>query len=86
MYQNVKKLLHFAQNGCIIHTESREHTFPYKKGKREMFYVINYESGEQRHGNFDSYSDCLNYAESRNGGYDFTIEEYDSEEDYYYNL
>ena len=51
-----------------------------------MFYVINYENGEQRHGNFEGYSDCLNYAESRNGGYGFTIEEYDSEEDYFNDL
>lgn len=47
------------------------------------YYVISYENGEMRHGNFNSYADALNYAESRNGGYDFTIEEFDSEEDYY---
>lgn len=51
-----------------------------------MYYVINYENGEMRHGNFNSYSDCLNYAESNNGGYDFCIEEYESEEDYYNNI
>lgn len=51
-----------------------------------MLYVINYENGEQRHGNFENYFDCLNYAESRNGGYGFTIEEYDSEEDYEQSL
>lgn len=51
-----------------------------------MFYVISYENGEMRYGNFNSYSDALNYAECRNGGYDFTIEEYDSEEDYEDNL
>lgn len=51
-----------------------------------MFYVICYENGETRYGNFNSYSAALNYAESRSGGYDFTIEEYDSEEDYLNNL
>lgn len=51
-----------------------------------MYYVINYENGEMRHGNFNSYSDCLNYAESNNGSYDFCIEEYESEEDYYNNI
>ena len=51
-----------------------------------MFYVISYENGEYRNGNFNSYTEALNYAESRNGGYDFTIEEYDSEEDYWDNL
>lgn len=28
---------------------------------------------------------ALNYAETRNGGYDFTIEEYDSEDEYIAN-
>lgn len=46
------------------------------------FFVISYENGETRYGEFNDYSDALNYAESHNGGYDFTIEEYDSEEDY----
>ena len=50
------------------------------------YYVISYENGETRYGDFNSYNDCLNYAESRNGGYDFTIEEYDSEEDYFNSL
>ena len=51
-----------------------------------MFFVINYENGEQRYGNFNSYLDCLNYAESRSGGYDFTIEQYGDEDDYFNNL
>lgn len=50
------------------------------------YYIINYENGAMRHGEFNSYSECLNYAESNNGGWDFTIEEYDSEEEYYENL
>ncbi len=50
------------------------------------FYVIEYENGAFRHGEFNSYSSALNYAESHNGGYDFTISEYDSEEDYWNNL
>lgn len=51
-----------------------------------MFYVISYESGETRYGEFNSYCDCLNYAESRTGGNDFTIEEYENESDYLNNL
>lgn len=46
------------------------------------YFVIEYENGEYRHGEFNSYSDALNYAESHNGGYNFTIDEYESEEDY----
>lgn len=51
-----------------------------------MFYVINYENGATRYGEFNSYADCLNYAESNNGGYEYTIEEYESEEEYFDNL
>lgn len=47
-----------------------------------MYYIINYENGEIRHGEFNCYTDALEYAESRNSGYDFTVEEYDSEEEY----
>lgn len=50
------------------------------------YFVIEYENGEYRHGEFNSYVDALNYAESHNSGYDFTIEEYDSEEDYLMNI
>ena len=50
------------------------------------FYVITFENGECRHGNFSNYSQALNYAESRNGGWDYTIDEYDSEDDYLNNL
>lgn len=51
-----------------------------------MFYVINYENGVTRYGDFSSYYDALNYAESNNGDYDFTIEQYDCEDDYYQNI
>ena len=47
------------------------------------FYVITYENGKVMTGEFNSYIDALNYAESSNGGYDFTVEEYESEDDYY---
>lgn len=46
------------------------------------YYIITYENGAFRHGEFESYSDAINYAESNNSGYDYTIEEYDSEDDY----
>lgn len=70
----------------VILYQENEHTFGKKKGSKNMFYVITYESGEQRHGNFNCYMDALIYAESRNGGNEFVIEEYDSEEDYENNL
>lgn len=50
------------------------------------FYVICYENGETRYIKLTDYMSALKYAESRNGGYYFTIEEYDSEEDYFNNL
>ncbi len=39
-----------------------------------MVYRITYENGATRYYE-GSYADALNYAESFNGGYDFTIEE-----------
>lgn len=51
-----------------------------------MFYVIDYENGAVRYGDFNSYIDALNYAESNNKGYDFTVSEYDSEDDYYESI
>ena len=50
------------------------------------FYVIDYENGAFRHGYFNSYSAALNYAESGSGGHDFTVSEYDSEDDYFNSL
>lgn len=49
------------------------------------FYVISYENGETRYGEFADYTGALIYANSYNRGYDFTIEKYDSEEDYFAN-
>lgn len=51
-----------------------------------MFYVISFSNGVTKYGNFYNYIDCLNYAESLSCGYNFTIEQYDSEEDYYNSL
>lgn len=51
-----------------------------------MYYIITYENGAQRHGEFNSYAEALDYAENNNGGWDFTVEEYGSEEDYNDNL
>lgn len=50
------------------------------------YYVISYENGAMRHGEFNGYSDALNYAESASGGYAFVIDEYDSQSDYENNL
>lgn len=50
------------------------------------YYVISYENGAMRHGEFNSYSAALNYAESASGGYEFVIEEYENLEDYENNL
>lgn len=48
-----------------------------------MFYVIDYENGATLTGEFKSYCDCLALAESfAPCGCEFTISEYDSEEDY----
>lgn len=46
------------------------------------FYVIEYENGAVRYGEFSSAAEALNYAESCNGGYDFTISDYASFEEY----
>lgn len=46
------------------------------------FYVIKYENGVVRYGEFATYKDAENYAESYNGGYDYTISDYDSVEEY----
>ena len=50
------------------------------------YFVIEYENGEYRHGEFDNYAEALNYAESHNSSYGFTIEEYENEEDYLMNI
>lgn len=45
------------------------------------YYVIKYENGLQRECEFNNYDEALNYAESGNGGWDFNITEYDSQEE-----
>lgn len=50
------------------------------------FYEIYIENGRNVHGDFYSYEDALNYAESCARGHNFTIEEYDSEEDFFASL
>lgn len=50
------------------------------------YFVINYADGEYRHGEWENYYDCLDYAETNSNGYDFFIEEFDSEEDYLNSL
>ena len=47
-----------------------------------MFYIITYEDGTTKYGEFEDYEDCLYYAEYYNQGSDYTIEEYESEESY----
>lgn len=51
-----------------------------------MFYVIECENGAFRYGNFNSYNDAIDYAESNNKGYAFTVSEYDRENDYYESI
>lgn len=46
------------------------------------FYVIEFENGAYRHGYFNSYQEAIDYADSFNGGWDYTISDYDSEDDY----
>lgn len=52
------------------------------KNEKMKFYVISYETGTTLYGEFPSYFDAVDYAlqQSRCG---FTIEEYDSENDYF---
>ena len=50
------------------------------------FYNIQYENGVNLHGDFYDYESALNYAESRSDGFDFTIEEYDNENDFFNSL
>lgn len=49
-----------------------------------MFYVITYENGVVKTGYFDRYEDAEQWAENYywDKGFNFTIEEYLSEEDY----
>lgn len=49
----------------------------------EKLYVIDYDNGAMRCGEFKNYTECLNYAEGVNGEHDFTIYEYESEEEYF---
>lgn len=46
------------------------------------FYIIDYENGIVMFGNFDNYNEALNFAEKNSDGYNFTISEYNSVEDY----
>lgn len=50
------------------------------------FYEIYIENGRNVHGDFYCYEDALDYAESCAKGHDFTIEEYDSEDDFFKSL
>ena len=47
------------------------------------YYLIEWENGEFRHGYFTSYNEAVNYADSVMDFIDYTISEYDSEEDYF---
>ena len=44
------------------------------------FYIFDFENGARKYGEFNSYREALNYAESF--GYEFTISVYNSVEDY----
>lgn len=51
------------------------------------FYVVDFEDGSSVWGYFKSYTEALDYAEAFNlTSVDFTISEYDSENDYFNNL
>ena len=53
----------------------------------KKFYVLTFDEGSEKYGEFYRYSDAVNYAESLAEIYgDYTISEYDSEEDYFNNL
>ena len=50
------------------------------------FFVIEWANGEFRHGYFDSYNEAVRYADSVMDWIDYTVSEYDSEEDYFNTL
>ena len=53
----------------------------------KKFFVLTFDDGAEKYGEFYTYSDAANYAESLSEIYgDYTISEYDSEEDYFNNL
>ena len=49
------------------------------------YYVIEYVNGLYRCGNFNSYMDAVNYAKQHSNGYGFSIDEYDSLDEYLMN-
>ena len=67
-----------------VHVKKQEGNSP--KELKMKYFVIEYENGEYRHGEFNNYAEALNYAESHNSSYGFTIEEYENEEDYLMNI
>lgn len=48
----------------------------------KKFYVINYDNGDMRAGYFNSGMEVLEYAKSLNVEYEYTIYEYESEEEF----
>ena len=46
------------------------------------YYEINYENGDYRHGEFRNIFEADEYAQSHNGGYDYTIDEFEDEDEY----
>ncbi len=48
------------------------------------FYVFDFENGSRKYGYFNSYREAFEYADSF--GYEYTVSDYDSEEDYENNL
>lgn len=53
---------------------------------QRKFYVISYENGAVRYMDNATYSEANRYAESNNGGWDYTVEEYDGEDEYFDNI
>lgn len=47
-----------------------------------MFYRIIYGSGEVREGELKDLKSAIDYADSRNSGYSYTVNEYESYEEY----
>ena len=50
------------------------------------YYVIEYDDGSYMLGEFSGWSVAYRWASSHSGGRDFTLEEYESEEDYLSSL
>lgn len=48
----------------------------------KIYCQIDFDDGEYKHGDFDNFIDACDYAESIANGRDYTVDDYESYEDY----